>query len=285
MSAGTHEAGPASTYTPTLGSLLSAELMRLRSRRFVRVLLVVFVIGVVLSAIGLFQSTGSGDSGAGASPQSAIDHSLAVGVGFVLVAFLIGCTAGGAEWSQKTMPALLFWEPRRVRVLLVKTLALVITVVVLLIAALAVWWAWEAFVIGQHGSWSNRSSDYWSVVIGTQIRIVVLAVIAVVGAFGLANLTRNTGAALGIAFVYFAIVETVVGYLRPVLQPFLLNNNIGGLLARGGLDVPTTRDGYDGVNDNNLVHLGAGRGALTLAVYAAVILGTAVVLFRRRDVT
>ena len=62
---------------------------------------------------------------------------------------------------------------------------------------------------------------------------MLLTVLAALLGFGLTNLTRNTGAALGIGFVYFAILETAIRILRPVWEPWLLSNNAVGLRRAG----------------------------------------------------
>jgi len=317
-----------SKFTPTVGSVLRAELTRIRSRRLIQVLLVAYLLGLLLGGVGTFLTThriGAQERAAAtvqaqqalaecqrglaaneppqacpadaftpdrffthrpARPDDVIGHAIGVGVGFALVAFLIGCTAGGAEWSQKTMPALLFWEPRRVRLILIKGLALILTTLTLAVGAQLLWSAIEVLVFNAHG-YAALPSHFWSDLIGTQLRLVGLALIAVVGAFGLANLTRNTGAALGAAFVYLALAETAVRIVRPALNPFLLTSNIGGFLAKGGLDVPTTN--HQVYDDNGIalhvVHLGAGRAGATLALYALVVFVAATVVFRRRDVT
>ena len=49
---------------------------------------------------------------------------------FAFMAFLVGATAAGAEWSAGTMQSLLYWEPRRVRVMVAKVAALAAAVVV-----------------------------------------------------------------------------------------------------------------------------------------------------------
>ena len=57
---------------------------------------------------------------------------------------------------------------------------------------------------------------------------MLLTVLVALLGFGLTNLIRNTGAALGVGFVYFAIVETAVRALRPAWQPWLLSTNAAG---------------------------------------------------------
>ena len=57
-------------------------------------------------------------------------------------------------------------------------------------------------------------------------------------AYGIASLTRNTGAALGAGFVYFAVVETFVALVFSRAQEYLVLINVGALMTPGGLDDP-----------------------------------------------
>ena len=70
----------------------------------------------------------------------------------------------------------------------------------------------------------------------TNIGRSVVLVLSMGGlAYGLASLIRNTGAALGIGFVYFAIVELFINGLLPRLAPYTLTINIGALFTPGGI--------------------------------------------------
>ena len=83
---------------------------------------------------------------------------------------------------------------------------------------------------------------FWSALLQTQGRGVLLTVFAALLGFGLANLVRNTGAALGIAFVYVVVVENAVRALRPHWDPFLLSTNALGLVQDGGLTIQVFDD-------------------------------------------
>ena len=209
-------------------------------------------------------------------PADFPDWFIGIGMVVAIVAFIFGATLGGADWSNRTMPALLFWEPRRWRVYLAKVASLALGVVALLAVASVVWVAVYSALISVHGTWDDGSSG----LVGDSARSlavagVLCAVAASVG-FGIANLTRNTGAALGAAFVYFVIVETSVTIFAPWLLPWLFNANLGAMLTEGGLN--------EDVN-GKFVTISSLQGGLTLLGYAALMNLAAFSLFQRRDVT
>ncbi len=53
----------------------------------------------------------------------------------------------------------------------------------------------------------------------------------------MANLIRNTAAALGIAFIYFAVLESVLRSISPSLQPYIFVISIAALATKGGVTV------------------------------------------------
>ena len=139
----------------------------------------------------------------------------AFGIG-VLVAgfcFLVGATWIGAEWSQKTLMALLFWEPRRLKVFFTKIAVAVGAMALLATLAQLVWLGVGSYFASAKGT-SRVTDDFWSDTFALQGRCVLLAVLLGLIGFGLANLIRNTGAALGIGFVYF-ILELIAMGIRP----------------------------------------------------------------------
>src|SRR3712207_2698881 len=76
-------------------------------------------------------------------PFSFVDNAQAGATGFAAAAavltFLVGATWIGAEWSTRSIVALLFWEPRRYRVMGSKLAVLVVAAAVLGVVAQAAW--------------------------------------------------------------------------------------------------------------------------------------------------
>ncbi len=67
------------------------------------------------------------------------DGVLGVGGLTAVLAFLLGASSIGAEWSTRSLVALLFWEPRRVRVMVTKVAVVAGVAAVLGLLAEAVW--------------------------------------------------------------------------------------------------------------------------------------------------
>ena len=329
------------------GSLLSAELLRFRSRRFIQVLLALGVLGFLV-AVGIastqFATTTPASLAAAEESRTALlreqesfrqqclndpnrpsdqapelycgepltaenlggieqfidpqpfllaDGLPGAGLGVAgltaALAFVLGATYVGAEWSSRSMVALLFWEPRRGRVMATKLAVLAAAAAVLGVVAQAAWTLAALVLARTRGSSDGLPPDFWSDVVGQQGRSVLLAVLAALLGFAIANLVRNTGAALGVGFVYFAIVENILRGVFPRSQRFLLTDNVAALLIDGGhrifvqseafVDPETgivTFDGRETLLSN--VH-----GAVVLAVVTALLVGAGVLLFARRD--
>jgi hypothetical protein len=204
----------------------------------------------------------------------------ALGFGAVaaVVGFLMGATWIGAEWSTRSIVALLFWEPRRLRVMGAKLGVLVSAAAVLGVLAQAAWLAMAGLLNALVGDGAGVPGGFWRELLALQGRSVLLTALAALVGFGLANLIRNTAAALGAGFVYFAIVETAVRVLRPTWQPWLLSNNAVALMYPGGLRV-WIQDGAQG-HEYLIRNLPAG---ILLGAVTAVVVGVGVLLFARRD--
>ena len=86
------------------------------------------------------------------------------------------------------------------------------------------------WLLGSAKGSTTVSEHFWSDLVGLQGRCVLLAVFLGLVGFGIANLIRNTGAALGVGFVYF-IVEIIMLNVRPTWQPWFLTTNAGALVT------------------------------------------------------
>lgn len=210
------------------------------------------------------------------------------GMGFAAaaLAFLIGATFIGAEWSGRSLVALLFWEPRRLRVMGAKLGVLAGAAALLAVAAQAAWWAGAKVLAATRGS-AEVPSGFWGDWLGVAGRSVFVVGIAALLGFGIAHAVRHTAAALGVGFVYFAVVESMIRAFRPSWQPWLLTDNAIAFLQHepytvyvGGSFVDERGLTQYGSHEIVVTHLHAGLvlGAVTLAV-----VGLGVLLFQRRD--
>jgi hypothetical protein len=219
-----------------------------------------------------------------AMAQDATDGAVSVAAVSAALAFLVGATFVGAEWSTRSMVALLFWETRRPRVMAAKLLVTAVAAAVLGLVMQALWLGLATLLRSVAGDGADLPDGFWSAFLGIQGRGVLLALCAGLLGFGLTNLLRNTGAATGVAFVYVAIVENAVRALRPAWQPWLLTNNAAALVLPDGLTL-FLDDGVDaqGVYQPVEYLLTSGQAAAYLALVTAAVVGVGVALFSRRD--
>jgi ABC-type transport system involved in multi-copper enzyme maturation permease subunit len=337
---------PAATPAPEApvvrgGSLLRAELLRFRSRRFIQVLVAVAVLGwLAVLVIGLlnygeptaadyaaaeatieqfvdeqnsFREQCLTDMGLDADDPSAemtcgpvgnasdyrvedfltvgpfsfVDNAQAGALAFAgasaVLVFLVGATWIGAEWSSRSIVALLFWEPRRYRVLAAKVTVLAGAAALLAVAAQASWLAMAGIWSAAAGDGQTVREGFWGDLVATGGRATLAVVLVALLGFGLTSLVRNTGAALGIGFVYFAIVESVVAGLRPHWQPWLLRSNIAGLVEDGGLTIQIWDQAAFATGEPTEYLLGNLQAGMYLTAVTAVIVGAGAWLFARRD--
>jgi hypothetical protein len=208
-----------------------------------------------------------------------------IGAGFAwaAVAFLIGTSFAGAEWAAGTMAALLFWEPRRVRVLIGKIVALGLFTAVTAMAVSVVQLGLALMKGSLRGS-TAVPDGFWGDRLADGGRMAAIAVFAALLAFGIAGIARVTAAALGIAFAYFAIVENVIRGLRPGWRRFLIGEQFQAWVE-GRAELPLTNS-FDGFGEGAKVFvLERARAGSTLAIYLTIVLGVMIALFARRDVT
>jgi hypothetical protein len=171
------------------------------------------------------------------------DGAQGVGVFAAVLLFVIGATAIGAEWSSRSIVALLFWEPRRIRVMAAKLAVTALVAAVFALLAQAAWLGAAMLLSSSRGTTGPLPPDFWSRTLGMQGRLVLLGVFVCLMGFGIANLTRNTGAALGVGFVYFAIVENAVTRTAPRLGPVAVHREPRRpRVTRRAQDLPLLRD-------------------------------------------
>lgn len=268
----------ATTYPPAkLSGLLASEATRLWHRRTVRLLfLAVFLIYVLIIVIAFFNHDKNGLNHPAFPLDASGDGAVAVGVGVAILMFVVGTTYAGAEWSQRTIVALLFWEPRRMRVMSAKVVVLGLACFVVTVLTQILWLA-TAYLLASTRGDTTLSSGFWTDLFNREARVLIFTLLVGWLGFGIANLVRFSAASLGVGFVYFAIVEFVVANWWHWAQQWLLLVNAVALLTRGGVDLG------DSSGPNPGKHISSLHGVLVWGVVSIGILVIGSVVFARRD--
>ncbi|MGH3648934.1 MAG: hypothetical protein ACRDTM_17370 [Micromonosporaceae bacterium] len=165
------------------------------------------------------------------------DLMLGFGGLLALVGFLVGASFIGAEWSSGGMANLLLWRTRRVRVLLAKVGAMLLT---LAFAGLVVGAAWVGtiwFVASVRGVFGFLTPEFWISLGWDGVRSIGLAMITAVIGMSVASLGRRTAAALGLLIGYLVVWELggrMVMYGLQVLAPerFMLSTYVAAWLTK-----------------------------------------------------
>jgi ABC-2 type transport system permease protein len=214
------------------------------------------------------------------------------GVSFLLVAgaLAMGASFVGAEWHTGSMTTLLTWEPRRLRVLAAKTIAIAALAFVVTIGLQALLSLVLTLVAVTRGDTAETGGTWLRSVVGSGLRISATASGASVMGLVVAMIGRNVAAALGGIFVYVAVIEGILRAIRMKLGLWLLGDNVGIFITG------RPRTYFDQTTVNTAVFGGqstafsgsqvrtVGQAAVIVALYALVLLVAAAWSFRARDV-
>jgi ABC-type transport system involved in multi-copper enzyme maturation permease subunit len=204
---------------------------------------------------------------------------------FAFVAFLLGATAAGAEWNHGTMQSLLFWESRRVRVIVAKVVAVAVSMTAVAVVGELLLHG-LGYLVGQaRGSTAGMTSGWWQSQAITMGRGLGLVAFAGALGFALAFATRNTGFAFGVAFLYFAVIQNILVAWKPWLVRYVLLGPIAAWLDNGFQHRywENTTGPNGGVE--RVINLSMRFGGLALLAYGLIAVALAAAWFRARDVT
>ncbi len=251
--------------------LLRAELMRLLSRRVLKALTILALLGFLVAGVVSFIVTGR-NQGSGAAvaidgsayedcvrsfkgsdlPPEEVEQICAEATSledprflytdmaeiieglaflFIMLAWLLGSTSIGAEWTHRTITTLLTWDPRRVAVIGAKMVATAIVTFVWLVILEALFSLAMLPAASAHGSMEGADAAWLADYALSCLRIAGVGVAASLFGFSLATIGRNTAAALGVGFVYLAIVESLVRGLKPAWTPWLVGDNLATIIV------------------------------------------------------
>jgi ABC-2 type transport system permease protein len=158
-------------------------------------------------------------------------------------------------------------------VFLTRVGVVVVSVFVLAVALQAVLSLALAAAAALRGTTVGTESPWLAGVVGTALRIAGASALGAWLGVTIAMVGRNTAAALGVAFGYLAIVESLLRGFIPKISGSLLSTNLVVFV-----------DGKAGTSETGSL-IAVGDAVVTIAIYASVLLIVALVLFRTRDVT
>ncbi|MGH2694832.1 MAG: ABC transporter permease subunit [Actinomycetota bacterium] len=196
--------------------------------------------------------------------------SMGLSVPALILAWLLGASAVGAEWHNRTVTTTLTWEPRRTRVLAAKAVGASIVMFVLTVTLLAVLAAALYPAAAIRGTTMGVDAAWWGEFAEIVMRAGALSAVAAAMGLAIATIGRNTAAAVGAGFVYIAIVESLVRGYKPAWTRWLIGDNAATFVF--------------GPNEVGLIGRGRGGAVLLLGMYALILLAAASIVFARRDV-
>ena len=248
-----------------MSALIAVELRRFWARRVPWILAALMLMGIANAGGAAFWQEGF--------DLRDLQHGfIGASVALMLVGLIVGASFIGAEWHAGTVVTLLTWEPRRDRVIVAKVIALLVSTVVLVFAALVLLGLVLVLGAATRGTTTGLDGSWWLDLVGVTLRVEFLACFAAVIGFGLGTIGRSTAGALGAVFGYMLVVENLIRGLEPKLRDWLVGENIGRFLLDEPGEMPSLGRST----------IGAG---LDLLFVACLILAVTVGVFRTRDVT
>ncbi len=193
-----------------------------------------------------------------------------------ILGLVIGASSVAASWQTGTISTIFTWEPRRLRWFASRIVVLtagVFVMTALIVAFLSAGLALAAMVrgstIGVDGAW-------WTDLLTTALRVSLAAAISAVIGGAVAAIGRHTAAALGVVFVWTAVIEGLIRGFRPLWSPWLLGDNLVSFLGWQTTDFQvSTFESYT---------ITPGRALFVILGYTAITLALGFTFTRIRDV-
>lgn len=247
-------------------SLIRSEIRRLTSRRLVKALVGLALLAITVTGVLVAVYSRGFERFSILNLPGVLE-----GTSFLLGAggWVIGASFAGAEWESGSITTLLTWESRRTRVILTKVAVVAGGMFLIGVFAEALFALVLALVAATRGTTAGADVDLVRAVVTLGLRVAALSGIGAALGFSLAMVSRNTGAAIGIAFAYLAIVEAIMRGLRPGWRPWLLEDSASAFVLAG----------------DPVIGRSVWSAAAVLLVYAGGFILIATTTFRIRDVT
>ena len=180
-----------------------------------------------------------------------------------ILGLVIGASFVATSWQTGTISTIFTWEPRRLRWFAARILILAAGVLVLTALIVAFLSAGIALAATLRGSTVGVDGAWWTDALTTSLRVSVAAAISAVIGGAVAAIGRHTAAALGVVFVWTAVLEGLVRGLRPLWTPWLLGDNLVTFLS--------WRTAEYGFPNGSFV-LSPGRAMFVIFGYTAIVL-------------
>jgi ABC-2 type transport system permease protein len=198
-----------------------------------------------------------------------------------ILGLVLGASLMAVSWQTGTIGTILTWEPRRARWYTSRIVVIAIGVFVVALLIVVFLSAILALAASLRGSTGGVSGAWWGEVFATTIRIGVLATISATIGAGVAAVGQRTAAALGVVFVWTAVVEGLIRAFRPLWTPWLLGDNLVSFISWQANTV-FTENAAGGVAGSYV--LSPGRAAFVILGYAALAYLLGLAFVRIRDV-
>jgi ABC-2 type transport system permease protein len=192
-----------------------------------------------------------------------------------ILGLVVGASAVAVSWQTGTIGTILTWEPRRTRWFAARLLVVAFGVFALTIAIVGFLSVALAIAAALRGS--TILNEGWGIdVVSTAVRVAGAAAIAALIGGAVAAAGRHTSAALGVVFVYTAVLEGLIRAFRPLWSPWLLGDNLVSFLSWRTMDFQvSTFESYT---------VTPGRAVFVILGYAAITLALGFTFVRVRDV-
>jgi len=193
-----------------------------------------------------------------------------------IMGLVVGASVVAVSWQTGTISTILTWEPRRLRWFASRVLVIAAGVLVMTLGIVAFLFAGLAGAAILRGSTLGTDGAWWADVLSTSLRVGVAASISAVIGAAVAAIGRHTAAALGVVFVWTAVIEGLIRGLRPQWTPWLLGDNLVSFLSW-----QTTETQFESFASFTIT---PGRALFVIGGYAIVTLALGFTFVRVRDV-
>jgi ABC-2 type transport system permease protein len=183
-----------------------------------------------------------------------------------ILGLVIGASFVAASWQTGTISTIFTWEPRRLRWFAARILVLAIGVFVMTALIVAFLSGGLALAAMLRGSTAGVDGAWGGDVLSTWLRVALAASISGVIGGAVAAVGRHTSAALGVVFLWTAVIEGVVRGLRPLWTPWLLGDNLVSFLGWQRMEVQFGPFESYTITPGRAVFVIVGYAALTLAL-------------------